>query len=199
MKAKVVVGLTGGIASGKSSVLKEFKRLGAAVLDSDAIAREVVQAGKPALRKIVRAFGKGILKPNGTLDRAKLGSMVFSNPRQRQQLQKITHPEIVRILKKRIAAARRSVVVADIPLLFESKLEHLVDRTVVVWAPPAKQTARLMKRSGYSSGEALRRIRAQWPLSRKRKLADFVIDNSGSLASTLSQTRKLWTSFTPSR
>ena len=191
MKNKITIGLTGGIASGKSSVLKDFKRLGARVLDCDRMAREVVRPGQPALRKIRKAFGKEVLLKNGSLNRPAMAKIVFKSRPKRKKLEKIIHPEVVRLLKKRMACIPSGLVVADVPLLFESGLERMFDKTLVVWTPLKTQLARLMDRSGMSKGEALSRINAQWPLARKRKMADFTLDNSGFWADSRSQTVSL--------
>lgn len=189
-RRRVVIGLTGGVASGKSTVLKEWKRLGAAVVDSDELAREAVRRGRPAWRRIVRAFGKEILLPGGELNRPLLRNRVFARPALRKMLEKIVHPEVIRGIRKAVSGGR-GVVVADIPLLFEAGLRGLADKTVVVWAPRRVQKARLMKRGGIGPKEAELFLKAQWPLDRKRRLADEVIDNSGALSRTRRQVREL--------
>jgi dephospho-CoA kinase len=187
---RIVIGLTGGIASGKSSVLREFKRLGAKVIDSDRLAQESVVRGRPAWRGIVRAFGKEILSPDGSIDRGLLRKRILSRPAQRRKLEKIVHPAVVSELKKFFARSK-GIVVADIPLLYEAGLQKAVDRTVVVWAPRAVQKRRLLKRSPLTPREAELFLKAQWPIVRKKRLADAVIDNSGSPARTRSQARAL--------
>jgi dephospho-CoA kinase len=186
----MIIGLTGGIASGKSSVLGEFKRLGAKVIDSDRLAREAVVRGRPAWRGIVRAFGKEVLFPDGSVDRARLRRRILSRPALRRKLEKIVHPAVVSELKKFFVRSK-GVVVADIPLLYEAGLEKAVDKTVVVWAPRAVQKRRLLKRSALTPREAELFLKAQWPLERKKRLADEVIDNSKSRARTRAQARAL--------
>lgn len=184
---KIVLGLTGGIASGKTTVLKAFKKLGAKTLDCDLIARQVVQPGQPALRKIVKRFGKTVLKRNGSLNRDRLARMIFSSKHHRQILEKIIHPEVIKVLKRRIGDIKSGVIVADIPLLFETRLTYLVDKTVVVWVPESVQLQRLIERNGFTKKGALQRIHSQWPLNKKRRMADYVINNSSGLDSLMSQ------------
>lgn len=192
MRKKIVVGLTGGIASGKSSALSEFRRLGAKTIDCDKIAREVVQPEKPAYKKIVQLFGNEVVQPNRKLLRKKIAEIIFNNPAKRKQLEKIIHPEVLRQMKAKIAGTRNGLIVADIPLLFEAKLSQMVDKTVVVWLPLKKQIRLLTKRDKISKKEALRRIRSQIPLNRKRALADELINNSGSLEQLKKEVRDLY-------
>ena len=195
MKKKFVLGLTGGIATGKSAALAEFKKCGAAVLDADRIAREVVEPGRPELKKIAKLFGSGILKKDGTLDRARMADIVFKSEKKRKALEKIIHPPVVRALRKEIAAAKAGLVVADIPLLFEAGLESLVDKIAVVWVPEEVQFSRLMKRNGISESQADLLIRSQWPMEKKRAKADFVIDNSGPAGRTRKEVREIVKTF----
>jgi dephospho-CoA kinase len=139
------------------------------------------------LKKIVRTFGKTILKPDETLDRSALAEIVFKNAKKRKLLESIIHPEVVKVLKERIAASKKKTVAVDIPLLYEVGLQGLVDTVCVVWCPLEQQIARLQKRNELSRSEALRRIRSQWPLARKKKLADCVIDNSSTVKQAFSQ------------
>ena len=191
MKKRFVLGLTGGIASGKSAALREFRRLGARTFDCDRIAREVVRPGRPAARAIRGAFGPGVFGKGGRLDRAALGNIVFRSAARRRKLESIVHPEVLSVLKKRIAAAGGGLIVVDVPLLFEAGWARFADKNAVVWAPRKAQIARLKRRNGVSEAQALRLLRAQWPLARKRKLADFVIDNGGSPAAARRQVREL--------
>jgi len=193
---RIVIGLTGGIASGKSVVLDEFRRMGAQVIDCDLISREVVRKGMPALIKIVKIFGNRILKRGKSLNRAALGRVVFSNSAKRKALEKIIHPEVKREVEKRLKKIRRGVVVVDVPLLFEAKWHEVFDKTLVVWTSEKNQIFRLMRRDGFSRGESVQRIRAQMPLARKKRLADFVIDNSGRTAQTQAEAKKLFCSWT---
>lgn len=190
MRSKFILGLTGGIASGKSAVLALFKKEGARTLDCDKIAREVVRPGSPALKKIVRAFGPSVLGRDGALDRKMMADIVFASAARRRKLEAIVHPEVVRRLRKGIAAVPSGLVVADIPLLFEAGLGRLADAVAVVWVPRALQFRRLRQRDGFGVREAARRLRSQWPLDKKKKLAGIVIDNSGPLAATRRQVRQ---------
>lgn len=196
VKFRRIVGLTGGIASGKSAVLSAFLRLGAKTVDCDALARQAVLPGRPALRKIRKAFGPAVFTGKN-LDRGAMGTLVFSDPTARRKLEAIIHPEVIRKLKQEIRRFPSGLLVCDVPLLFEAKLSKLFDSIVVVWVPETTQLKRLIRRSGLSRTEALRRLRSQLPLSRKRKLADFVIDNSRSLGSTEAQVRALHRRLTP--
>lgn len=180
MKKKIVIGLTGGIASGKSAALEIFKRRGAKTLDCDVLARRIVQPGQPALQQIKKVFGSGVFRGK-QLDRAAMAKIVFSKPAARKKLEKIIHPFVYRRLQKEIARHKKGILVIDIPLLFETGFGKLVDRTAVVWVPEKVQFERLMKRNGLSKDDARKRIRSQMPLSRKKKSADFVFDNSRPL------------------
>ncbi|MBU8787027.1 MULTISPECIES: dephospho-CoA kinase [Bacillus] len=190
----LVIGLTGGIASGKSTVAHMFQKRGITVVDADVIAKEAVEKGMPAYRKIAETFGEGVLLDNGGIDRKKLGELVFQNEDKRMQLNAIVHPEVRKtMIKERDEAiqAGERFVVLDIPLLYESGLEHLTDKVLVVWVPKELQLERLMKRNSLSEEEALNRIHAQLPLDEKRKKADAVIDNSGGLNDTENQLQEL--------
>lgn len=196
-----VVGLTGGIATGKSTVAHMLTRLGAAVIDADAIVHELQAPGTPVLRGIVAAFGPEILRPDGSLDRARLGRHVFADPEARARLNGIVHPAVGAEMARRLEAARRAgarLVVLDIPLLLESRARgggagDLVEAVILVYAPEALQVERQMARDRTSREEAQARVRAQMPIEEKRRLADHVIDNSGSLEETRRQVRALYT------
>jgi dephospho-CoA kinase len=180
-KRCVVMGVTGGVASGKSSVVKEFIKLGAKVIDSDVIARDIVRPETSAWRKIVRYFGRDILLPNGLIDRKRLAGRIFSGSKEKKVLEKITHPVIIKEIKKQlrfIVSSFDGLVIIDVPLLFEAGLENIADKILVVWVPEKVQVARLMRRDGLSEKEAVRRIDAQMPLNKKIKSADYVINNS---------------------
>jgi dephospho-CoA kinase len=197
-----IIGLSGGIGSGKSTVSRALAALGAVVIDADAIVHELQTAGSPMLAEIAAAFGPGVLDANGNLDRAALGDIVFRDAAARQRLGAIVHPPVVAEIARRVARARSqgaSVVVLDIPLLFEgrkagtgSAAATQFDATVLVWAPEQAQIERQIARDGCSPEEALRRVRAQLPLHEKKALADFVIDNSGTPEETERQVRALW-------
>ncbi len=179
----MVLGLTGGIASGKSTVAGCFAELGAAVVSADMLAREVVNPGSPVLEELVNVFGQRILTEQGSLDRVALAKQVFADPAARLRLEKITHPAIAHLSECRLAELRRaplSLIVYEAPLLFEAGAERRVDQVLVVLVEPQVQLERLRLRDGLSEEEAGRRIAAQWSQSDKVKRADFVIDNSGS-------------------
>lgn len=192
----LLVGLTGGIGTGKSTVAAMLAARGAVVIDADRLAREVVEPGEPTLARIVEEFGPEVLGPDGRLDRKALGALVFADPARRRRLEALTHPPIRARLDARLEALARAgfrgVVVVDAPLLVESGLHRAMDRLVVVTADEATQLARLMARDGLDRAEALRRIRSQMPLAAKARLADHVIDNSGDRAATEAQVERLW-------
>jgi dephospho-CoA kinase len=197
-----IVGLSGGIATGKSTVARLFEKLGAVVIDADAIVHELQAPGAPMLREIARAFGAELIRPDGSLDRAKLGEIAFRDPEARRRLNAIVHPGVGAEMARRVAAARAAgakLVVLDIPLLFEGRKARTgsaallrFDATVLVYAPETLQIERQAAREGYGRDEALRRVRAQMPIEEKRALADFVIDNSGTLTETERQVRELY-------
>ncbi|MBO8141741.1 MAG: dephospho-CoA kinase [Firmicutes bacterium] len=191
----MAVGLTGGIASGKSTVAAMFSDLGAAVVSADQIAREVVEPGEPALAEIRRVFGPDVFTAGGQLDRRKLGAIVFAHPDRRRALESILHPIIRQRLANRIQAAKDQgrIVVAEIPLLGERPASRkLVDTTVVVYVDRETQLARLIGRDGFSRGEAEARLAAQLPLDEKARMADFVIDNRASREETRLQVVRVW-------
>ncbi|KRG11511.1 dephospho-CoA kinase [Lederbergia galactosidilytica] len=186
----MMVGLTGGIASGKSTVSQMFKERGFAIIDADVAARKVVEPDQSAYQEIVQVFGEAILLPNQMLDRAKLGAIIFSDETKRQKLNSIVHPAVrkqMEIWKNEALAAGSQTVIYDIPLLFESRLTNLVEKTIVVFVEEQVQLERLMERNGLSESEALARITSQMPLSEKVKMADAVIDNNGEMDETRSQ------------
>ncbi|QIA28151.1 dephospho-CoA kinase [Thermaerobacter sp. PB12/4term] len=193
----LLIGLTGGIGSGKSSVAAMLASLGAAVVDADAIARAVVEPGEPALARLVEAFGPGILRPDGTLDRRALGRRVFGDDAARKTLEGIVHPAIRKRTWDRIgalmAAGSHPAVVWDVPLLFEVGAEKLVDQVWVVTAPRAVRLQRLRQRDPDLSPEELeRRMAAQMPLEEKAARAHVVIDNGGDLEATRRQVEAAW-------
>ncbi|MFP7171861.1 dephospho-CoA kinase [Terribacillus sp. 7520-G] len=193
----IVIGLTGGIASGKSTVSDLFREYDIPVIDADVVAREVVEPGEPALAAIVDAFGAEILLPDGTLDRPKLGGIIFRDPQKREVLNGIVHP----VVRERMTAERdrlkskHPAVVLDIPLLFEGKQLHLVDKVVVVCVDPQVQLERLMLRNSLTEQEALDRIGSQMPLDDKAARADAIIDNNGSREETKEQLKQLLISW----
>jgi dephospho-CoA kinase len=194
-----VLGLTGGIGSGKSLVSSMFAQLGADVIDADQLARKVVEPGQPALEEIATAFGRDILLPDGRLDRGKLGRIIFADPVARGRLNAITHPRIRERMAAEIAArtSRPGVLVVDIPLLYESDRTDTVDTVIVVWVDAEAQLRRLNERGGLTVDEARQRIAAQMPLDEKRARADVVIDNTGSRENTRRQVEAIYRQYAP--
>ena len=189
MKPKrFVVGLTGGIGTGKSSTLAEFARCGASTLSLDDVARERTRTGRPGFYAIVRAFGRGALGSNGEIDRAALGARVFADVAARRRLERATHPGILSEMDRRVGRMK-GVVVVDVPLLFEKGLKGRFDATLLVSCRPVEQLRRVCRRDRLSRGAARRRIKAQWPLAKKRALADFTLDNNGTAAALRARVR----------
>jgi len=172
-----------------------FAELGAAVVSADEIAREIVEPGQPAWEEIRGAFGDEVLNPDGTLNRRRLGAIVFADEARRRRLERITHPRIREVMARRIEdlAAGGTPVIAEIPLLFESEASlSLVDVVIVVYADPELQLERLMARDGLGREQAEARMAAQMPIEEKVMRADFVIDNDGDLERTRAQVRRVW-------
>jgi dephospho-CoA kinase len=196
MRRFLLVGLTGGIATGKSTVSQMFAYLGGKVVDADLLAREVVMPGQSALAEIVAEFGPDVLQPDGHLDRKRLGAIVFGDPDRRKRLEQITHPAIhvrqQRILSVYEEEAFEGVVLWDAAVLIESGGAKAMDKLVVVFTDPATELVRLMARDGMGEAEARGRIAAQMPVGDKAKLADYVIDNSGPRAETERQVRQVY-------
>ncbi len=195
MKMMLVVGLTGGIATGKSTVGKMFTRLGARRIDTDCLARQAVEPGQPGLAAVTARFGGEVLAADGRLDRKALGKIVFRDAGLRGELEAILHPIIRKIFREEVRAAEAAgdcIVIVEVPLLFETGFQKETDRVVVVTADQKTQLLRLMQRDGLDTEEALRRMAAQMPLSEKVARADYVIDNSGSLAETAKQVETVW-------
>lgn len=191
------VGLTGGIGSGKSEVSRRLVSLGAVLVDADAVAREVVEPGTPGLAAVVAEFGDDILRPDGTLDRDRLGSIVFADDERRERLNAIVHPLVgVRMQELVEDAPEDAVVVYDVPLLAENDLAGLYDLVVVVDTPVEEQVRRLTELRGMTEEAARARIAAQATRERRRAVADRVIDNSGTLETLAAQVDKLWAELT---
>jgi dephospho-CoA kinase len=190
----LLVGLTGGIATGKSTVSDIFRRLGCVVIDADVLAREVVGPGEPALAAIVREFGPDVLQADGTLDRKRVAAIVFADPERRRRLEAITHPAIRDRFLARLADLEAQgfdgIVVWDAPVMIETGGHRAMDRLVVVVTDTATQRARAVGRDG-DPADVERRIANQMPLAEKAKLADHVIDNSGDRAATEARTREV--------
>jgi dephospho-CoA kinase len=206
-----VVGLTGGIGTGKSTVAELLRGLGAVVIDADAIVHELQAAGTPLLARIREAFGEGILRPDGALDRAALGKLVFSDPAARKRLNDLVHPAVGAEMGRRLAAARdagAALIVLDIPLLLEGRAARargevrgptasdLAPEVILVYAREEQQIERQVARDGATPDHARQRVAAQMPIEEKRRLADHVIDNSGALADTERQVKALYEALT---
>lgn len=191
------IGLTGGIGTGKSRVARLLADLGAAVIDADALARQVVEPGGPAYDGVVARFGPEILRPDGTIDRAALAAVVFSDPDARRDLEALVHPAVRVETQRRLAELESGAdpppaVVVDIPLLFEAGREGDFDQIWVVYAPDAVALDRAAARDGADPEQIKARMRAQWPIEEKVRRAHVVIDNSGDWDATEAQVRRAW-------
>jgi dephospho-CoA kinase len=201
-----VLGLSGGIATGKSTVTAFLSGYGAAIVDADVIVRELQAPGAPLLEEISKSFGSEMLDASGALDRAALGTLIFGDAEARARLDKIVHPKVGIAMAQQAAdlqAASATLIVLDIPLLFENRKRLSdggsaipFDATVLVYAPEQAQLERQIKRDGCMREDALRRIQAQLPIEEKKSMADIVIDNSGSIDDTERQTHELFRRFT---
>jgi len=189
-----VIGLTGGIATGKSSVARLLEEHGAVVIDADQLSREAVMPGTPGLAQIVAAFGDQVVLPDGSLDRARLRDIIFADIDRRQQLERILHPEIGRLAEERIAAvsADKKLIIYMAPLLIEAGATGRVDEIWVVTVDPAVQLQRLMARDGISLEQAQAIIKSQMPLDVKARFGKIVIDNSGTLEQTRQIVNTIW-------
>ncbi|MCM3122680.1 dephospho-CoA kinase [Mesobacillus sp. AQ2] len=190
----LIIGLTGSIASGKSTVSAMFTELGITVIDADIEARLAVEPGEKAYNDIVSHFGTEVLEEDGTINRPALGSIIFNNEEKRLLLNSIVHPAVrerMAMKRQQAEAANEKAVVLDIPLLFESKLTGLVEKIIVVYVDEKTQLERLMSRNGFSEDEALSRIKSQMPLKDKVDLADEVIDNTGTIEQSRQQLKKI--------
>ena len=177
----MIIGLTGGIATGKSESVKHFKALGAHTIDADAISRELTSKGTPVLNELVKSFGSGILRSDGSLNRKKLADIIFSDKKAKFSVEKILHTHIILHISEIISHnVNKHNIVIDAPLLFEVGLNKMCDKIVVVWIPPNIQVKRLALRYKLNADQIKQRIDSQMPIEKKVELADFVIDNSGS-------------------
>jgi dephospho-CoA kinase len=190
-----VIGLTGGIASGKSTAARTLVELGARVVDADQVARDIVAPGQPALAEIARTFGREMLQPDGTLDRKKLGAVIFADADKRHALNAITHPRIAMETQARLAALRQEgvpVAIYEAALLVENGVHKALDGLIVVACDEATQLMRLVDRDGYSEDDARARIAAQAPIAVKVAAATWVVDTSGPLADTKKHLARVW-------
>lgn len=192
----MIVGLTGGIATGKSTVSAILKESGVYIVDADVWARRVVEPGSDGLREIVDAFGNGVLLADGSLNRKHLGDIVFADPAARNILNAITHPRVRSGMKHEtntyFAKHLDEPIVWDVPLLFEGETQYLVDCTILVYTSPQTQVRRLMARDEIDTTAAKARIDSQMPIEEKRKRATYLIDNDGSLEHTREQVQQVW-------
>lgn len=189
------VGLTGGIASGKSTVSAYLRQLGACVIDADEIAKAVTSSGTEGLQAVVEAFGSDLLTESGSLDRKELARRVFASEALRERLNAIVHPRVARRMEEEEAMARtrgEPAVVLDVPLLFEAGMDRMVDEVWLVAIPPEVQVSRMRARNGYDEAEAWARVMSQWPLADKLARADVVICNDGPWEETARRVRDLW-------
>ncbi|MEW6723479.1 MAG: dephospho-CoA kinase [Bacillota bacterium] len=193
----LVVGLTGGIASGKSTVSRILRQLGAEIIDADRVVKEIERPGTEVWRELVAEFGEGILRKDGSINRKRLARLAFPDPARLKRLNEIVHPRAIQLCQERLEEARRRhrrppLLVLDAPLLIEANMTHMVDEVWVVAVGRETQIQRLIDRDHLSREEALHRLQAQMPLEEKLKYADRVIDTSGSLEETEKQVRGVW-------
>ena len=192
----LVLGVTGGIATGKSTVSRMLKELGAPLIDFDLLARQVVEPGKPAWKDIVDYFGKEVVQEDSRIDRKRLSEIVFQNAEKRKKLENITHPRIFeefhRQVKGIVLKDPDAIIQAGIPLLLELNLQQRFDEVLVVYVPQETQIDRLMKRDRISREAAMNILKAQMPIDEKLPSADFVIHNEGSLTETRKQVEAVW-------
>lgn len=193
---RLLLGVTGGIATGKSTVVEMLKKKGAPVIDFDLLARRVVEPGRPAWRDIVAYFGEQVLREDRTLDRKKLSDIVFRDMEKRKKLESFTHPrifeEFFKELEELVSKDPNAIILVDIPLLIEQNLQYMFHKLLVVYVPEEVQIKRLMERDGISREEAVGRLKAQLPIEEKVGYADFVIHNEGTLEETQKQVDELW-------
>lgn len=189
-------GLTGGIASGKSTVARMFAAKGAYLIDFDRLAHEIIQPLEPAWKHIVKEFGSEILKPDQTIDRGNLGKIVFCDSRKRKILERITHPAITRKWHDELNRISQrdpdAIILSEIPLLFEKRMQSSLDGVILVYSPATVQINRIKQRDNLSETEARKRLSAQLPIDDKIKYSDFVVYNDGPLEKTKKQVEAVW-------
>jgi dephospho-CoA kinase len=195
-----LIGLTGGIASGKSVVAEMFKSLGAYVIDADQVSRNIMVPNSAVYRKVVQTFGREILEDDQTIDRKKLGDMVFGDPVKQAKLNECTHPEIFREIDRRVGEIRKknpdALIIVEAALLIETSVYQKFDKLIVVYADEGVQLKRLRERDGFTEEEALKRIRSQMPLKEKIKYADYVVHNNEGLDDTQKQVEEVYKTLT---
>ena len=184
----VIAGLTGGIATGKSTVSSIFREAGAIIIDADTVARDAVRKNLPAWYEIIRIFGKEILLPDGEIDRTRLGGIIFRDSSKKETLNQIVHPHVIQKVAELIEEigekAHDSIVILDVPLLIEAGMDKALEDVILVYTPEWTQIERLIKRDGISNEDALLRVRSQMPIEKKREFATIIIDNSGTIEAT---------------
>jgi dephospho-CoA kinase len=190
-KKKMTIGLTGSFASGKTTVAGMFRSFGAAVIDADRISHGLIAPGMSAYKKIIKAFGRSVVKANGSIDRDKLGKIVFKDKALLNRLNHILHPEVIGVINKMIRGCRNKIVVVDAPLLIEAGLDKAVDKLIVVKIAKKKQIERAKIKTWLSAADISKRIRSQIPLCNKVRIADFVIDNSKTIEKTKEQAARI--------
>ena len=194
----LIIGLTGGIVSGKSTVAKMFQKLGAKIIDADRIGHEVILPNKPAWRKLIKSFGKSILKEDLTIDRKKLGNLVFNDKKLLNKLNEITHPEIKKIIIKEINKFKddnrlyNKIMIIDAPLIYEASMDYLMEKIILVQLNEKEQIKRLAIRNIFTREESLKRINSQIPNKEKTEKADYIINNNNSVEKTKEQVIKIW-------
>ncbi len=190
------VGLTGGIACGKSTVALMFVTLGAHLIDFDKLAHEAQEPGKPAWKEIVRHFGKDVLNQDETIDRNKLGNIVFNDQKKLKALNNMVHPIVFNLWQERLDKIKineeHAIILSDVPLLFEGKMQDLFDLTILVMISPKEQIIRLIERNGVSQEDAEKRLKSQMPIAEKIGFADIVIDNQGNIIQTKEKVAEIW-------
>lgn len=199
-KKKIVIGLTGGFGSGKTTVAGMLRRLGGRLItyiDSDRLAHELIRPGARTYNLIVRIWGRGILKKDRTIDRKKFGQLIFSNHDERRKLEGIIHTAVIKRIKKDILRAPRRTVILDAPLLVETGLHRHVDKLIVVNALQGRRIKRLSRSRRLDRSDIIKRMKAQMPLEKKIALADFIIDNNGTIAQTRKQVKEIWLKIKP--
>ena len=189
----LIIGLTGGFGTGKSYVAGIFRSLGAKVIDADLLAHDSIKRGSSAYKKVVALFGPSVLKAGREIDRPKLGRLVFGDKRLLKRLDEIIHPEVISEIKKKLRqTSKGDVVVIDAPLLIEAGLAGMVDELVVVACPKSEQIRRCMRKFGVDKKEVLKRVKSQISLTKKIKMADYVVNNNGPKAETREAAKKIW-------
>lgn len=190
-KKQIILGLSGSFGSGKSTVARIFRAFGAYIIDADKLAHNCISPGTSAYKRIIRVFGKDILNKNKAIERRKLAALVFNNRNLLLRLNDIVHPQVIRTIKSKIKSSRAKIIVLDAPLLLEAGLRGIVDKLIVVKITREKQIERIQDKTSLDKADILKRIKSQIPLSRKARLADFIIDNSATLRETKKQIEQI--------